>query len=533
MSDATLLEDPARKSGPCRGARRTPLALQRKCACGGSSASLSGECEECKRKRLQRQLSIGASNDPLEQEADRVADQVLAGAAVPGAAHAPPRIQRLTASPRAEGDIAPASVEHVLAGGGRPLERSLERDMAQRFGRDFSRVRVHTGTAAAQSAREVSAHAYTVGNDIVFDSGRFSPATHEGRRLLAHELTHVVQQTQTRTTGPGVGSQGQSVARHGGSPPVSAAPRMVSREGNGQTGPSDAAAEAARAEMRCDIGALCRLRAHAPTVVTSARVLRAFQSCHPTIPLTRLVGGNPCFTPNFGLPQVPPALGPRRAPGVTPATGTTPAPSSGGSGLSLPSTTIRFNLGPAAVTVDLPASVAVRLPIPFQGAEGIVISLNASPSEFSLRVSVRAGQHVRIIASVSATTSGEGRAGLSIQTTRTVCRAVDPASARSALQSAGTRLHDAIQAVQTPPAPDPNASELALTFAPEARLAEVVAAVAHLKSELDRVEAPCREVPVATFQFGVHGPLTTPEPPTTPGTPPPASYVGGSLTFHF
>ena len=67
--------------------------------------------------------------------------------------------------------------------------------MEQRFGHDFSQVRVHAGTAAEQSTHEVNAHAYTVGHDLVFGAGRFAPATHAGRRLLAHELTHVVQQT--------------------------------------------------------------------------------------------------------------------------------------------------------------------------------------------------------------------------------------------------------------------------------------------------------------------------------------------------
>ena len=67
--------------------------------------------------------------------------------------------------------------------------------MEQRFGHDFSRVRVHSGPAAEQSAREVNANAYTVSHDIVFGAGRFAPSTPEGRRLIAHELTHVVQQT--------------------------------------------------------------------------------------------------------------------------------------------------------------------------------------------------------------------------------------------------------------------------------------------------------------------------------------------------
>jgi hypothetical protein len=163
----------------------------------------------------------------------------------------------------------------------------------------------------------------------------------------------------------------------------------------------------------------------------------------------------------------------------------------------------------------------------------VVFSLNASTSEFSFRVTINAVPHVRIIADASVTTEGRGAAGLTVQTTRTTCRAVDPAAARSALQSAGTRLRDAIQAVQTPPAPEPGASELETTFAPHARFAEVIGAVAHLKSEIDRVGAPCREVPVASFSFGVQGPLTRPGEPAGPGTPPPASFVGGSLRFHF
>ncbi len=66
--------------------------------------------------------------------------------------------------------------------------------MESRFGFDFSLVRAHEDGVAQQSARDVNAHAYTVGNDIVFAEGRFAPGTRDGRRLLAHELTHVVQQ---------------------------------------------------------------------------------------------------------------------------------------------------------------------------------------------------------------------------------------------------------------------------------------------------------------------------------------------------
>ena len=92
-------------------------------------------------------------------------------------------------------DAAPASVDRALASPGRPLQPALQQDMQQRFGYDFSRVRVHSDKPAEQSARDVNAHAYTVGSDIVFGAGQFSPETRAGRRMIAHELAHVVQQS--------------------------------------------------------------------------------------------------------------------------------------------------------------------------------------------------------------------------------------------------------------------------------------------------------------------------------------------------
>ncbi|HEY5602068.1 MAG TPA: DUF4157 domain-containing protein [Gammaproteobacteria bacterium] len=74
---------------------------------------------------------------------------------------------------------------------------ALRIDMGQRFGHDFSDVRVHTGAAAEQSAGDVNARAYTVGHNVVFGAGQFAPQTHQGRRLIAHELAHVVQQSGT------------------------------------------------------------------------------------------------------------------------------------------------------------------------------------------------------------------------------------------------------------------------------------------------------------------------------------------------
>lgn len=167
--------------------------LQRKCACGSPTSSLTGDCAECKGK-LQTKLAVGSSHDQLELEADRVAEQVLEGPGHPAHHGASMRIQRFTGRASEGTEIAPASVHRVLAGAGTPMAPTLREDMEQRFGHDFSRVRVHSGGAAAQSAQEVNANAYTVGHDIVFGAAQFSPGTNSGRRLLAHELTHVVQQ---------------------------------------------------------------------------------------------------------------------------------------------------------------------------------------------------------------------------------------------------------------------------------------------------------------------------------------------------
>jgi hypothetical protein len=92
-----------------------------------------------------------------------------------------------------EGNLPPI-VQTALSTSGQPLEPGLRQQMESRFGHDFSEVRVHTDSQGEQSARAIRAKAYTVGNDIVFGEGRYEPETGEGKRLIAHELVHVVQQ---------------------------------------------------------------------------------------------------------------------------------------------------------------------------------------------------------------------------------------------------------------------------------------------------------------------------------------------------
>ena len=194
--------------------------LQRKCVCGGTPGP-TGECETCKRKRLglQRKLTISESGDRYEKEADEIAESVVNERRANGPflgslghsastlregltsnASAKPKVSqvetvRRKSVARALATTAPPIAHDVLGQSGQSLEPATREFMGQSLGYDFSRVRVHTDARAAASARVLGADAYTAGDKIVFDSGRYQPGSLEGRRLLAHELAHVVQQS--------------------------------------------------------------------------------------------------------------------------------------------------------------------------------------------------------------------------------------------------------------------------------------------------------------------------------------------------
>lgn len=100
------------------------------------------------------------------------------------------------AAQRVAKESAPRSSVHdvVGSGGGEPMDSETRADMEGRLGADFGDVRIHTDGRAHESAKDVGAHAYTVGRDVVFQRDAYDPASHEGKTMLAHELTHVVQQ---------------------------------------------------------------------------------------------------------------------------------------------------------------------------------------------------------------------------------------------------------------------------------------------------------------------------------------------------
>jgi hypothetical protein len=175
-----------------------PFSVQRRCACGRMASGLASQCENCQRETahgLQTKLVVSAASDRHEQEADRVAARVLDGPApMPERINAVsvPLISRrqVPAGARA----APAGVAAALRSPGEALPATTRADFEMRFGHDFGRVRIHRDAQAAASARAVAAHAYTVGHHLVFAQGLYAPGTGEGRRLIAHELVHVIQQ---------------------------------------------------------------------------------------------------------------------------------------------------------------------------------------------------------------------------------------------------------------------------------------------------------------------------------------------------
>lgn len=177
---------------------------------------------------VQAKLKVNQPGDMYEQEADRVAEQVMQMPepriqrqleedeeekvqTKPLSEQITPLVQRQADQAKEEEEedaLMPkatpgqaAAVSHglesqvnTLKGGGQPLPESARTFFEPRFGYDFSKVRVHNDGQAAETARAMNAQAYTVGRDVVFGAGKYAPETAEGKRLLAHELAHVVQQ---------------------------------------------------------------------------------------------------------------------------------------------------------------------------------------------------------------------------------------------------------------------------------------------------------------------------------------------------
>jgi hypothetical protein len=206
---------------------------------------------------LQAKLTVSESGDQYEQEADRVAGQVMrmpdpglrlqrkcgcgglttSGAPDEESSQGHYLVQRsaptaTTSETDPASDVTvPHSVHEVLRSSGQPLDALTRSFMESRFGRDFSAVRVHTGEKAAESALAVNARAYTVGHNIVFEHGQYAPGAMTGRKLLAHELAHVVQQSGT-SAAPSIASGVSKARRSRPGPEADSVGHPVADNGN-------------------------------------------------------------------------------------------------------------------------------------------------------------------------------------------------------------------------------------------------------------------------------------------------------------
>jgi len=167
--------------------------------------------------RFQPKLAVSPVQDPLEREADRIADRVVGAtgpvvqrscaACPPGAASCPQCEEETGGKPegllqRSADGYAPSTVGSGLGasglagslGSGRPLDASTRASLEPHLGRSLGQVRIHTGPEAAGAARALNAHAFTLGQDIAFAEGAYAPGSTEGRRLMAHEIVHTIQQ---------------------------------------------------------------------------------------------------------------------------------------------------------------------------------------------------------------------------------------------------------------------------------------------------------------------------------------------------
>jgi len=242
---------------------------------------------------MHTKLAIGRRDDPFEHEADRIADDVMRMPDPQASfAAAPVQLSRkcavcaeedkaemLRSKPaethEADSSEAPGLVQEVLRSPAAALDRPTRSFMEPRFGHDFGHVRVHTDARAAESAYTVGADAYTVGSHIVFAEGKFAPNSAAGRRLLAHELCHVVQQSHAMHLQRQEAPDASTVSPDAGTPAASVADQLLEladQVGSAQSGIQDTEASARTAEFADRLRAV----AYGDDADEQMRVLAAF-----------------------------------------------------------------------------------------------------------------------------------------------------------------------------------------------------------------------------------------------------------------
>lgn len=189
---------------------------------------------------IQTKLKIGRPGDSFEREADSMADHVMSGlnskkaSTQPATRTVAPRLQKMDSEEeqvmtKADSPASSAAPQNLHArlsssrGQGSSLQTDIRTKMETGFNSNFSNVRIHTGPSAIQMSRDIGARAFTYGSDIYFNQSEYNPESKRGQHLLAHELTHTIQQGAVSSSQPKAGSQAAGLQRK----PNGKAPKMI------------------------------------------------------------------------------------------------------------------------------------------------------------------------------------------------------------------------------------------------------------------------------------------------------------------
>jgi len=497
--------------------------LQRACACGQHTGG--GECESCQQK-----------------------GQAL---------------QRAAISPAPANDSVPPIVNDVLHGSGQPLEATTRAYLEPRFGHDFSSVRVHTDGQAAQSARAVNALAYTVGQNVVFGAGQYQPGTTSGNKLLAHELTHTIQQKSfgssyvpqratlisqpadpAETEADQVANQvlqsgkvNRSINAHEATIQKQDAPGAGSssspwsfsplRKSYPSAGPKEK--EVSTAETFCDIRSLCGFYT-LQKIIPFDRVRDAYQKCYPEKKDSYLV----CVA---GSQFDPLSLSPEMALQAGKANSATAPSAQAGSGSGSSSSSSPFskiadilhfkvNVGKGDIDFDLPSSVTATLPFKVGDAKTVAIKLAAASSkELSLSITYDGIPGAKLEGKGSVNLGDQsGKAELSVTSTRKVCKADTAEKIKADIQSAGDDLKKAVGELDKPIVPKSGSSSNELQTQ-VTRYAGVVKALVAIYQARDKTTAKCEDVP--SMSVGLEGKLPSKDSKPDLKKPEPQGTYGG------
>lgn len=526
--------------------------LQRKCGCGHDNSG-GGECASCRKKQegaLQR--------FPLHE---------------PATGNAPPVVHEVLGSP------------------GQGLDAGTRALMEPHFGHDFSNVRIHTDDKAAASARAVNAQAYTVGRDIVFGAGSYAPGQSGGRQLLAHELTHVMQQSAFSAPAGNIriGEEGDAFEQEAES---NARSMTGAHTGAGPTGPQAAANALQRAPDVPFPGPALNLPSDSatlnagetpsvenPKLVQLATAFKAMVAANPSayiklstylsdaakmnsakskeeqgqlqqrmsafqqalvmlgvpagsieIERATAYSANDAGVITASLYKAPRALPPGLLIPPAPVPAKTPGPAPAGGGPSLSDLlSFKFKAGPFEFAAEIPKSVAVKLPVSLGGAKSLAFELKAETSgDFSFAIALNGLPHVKVSAKAAVKVDKDKGTSGSAGLEISTTKTVCNAPSPESLKAKITAAGEKLK----------KAMKELETAAPDDRLpklADIAGAIGEMYDAVDKAKGSCKEVPRATLGIGLQGPLAPsdkflndPDPMKRPAT-----SVGVTLTIPF